>query len=387
MDMMAYFTEAEEIKMDVQVGPQEEIEAKSEDTDTCDRCGNPIDQAKKDPKNVPVACCVNKEGIKEFYIDASDVIKLADLNEMTILEALNEIIDVHEDSEMDADNMIIVMSEGTEMYERALEYNGAACIRVCDEAMDETQESDINIDVQVGPNGDEITVSEDPQISNPVDAVKRNYDSVVVAKHGDDFFMDVEDVQKCAELNCESVIDTLNNLIDINEEYGMDADNIRVVVNENTPYELCVELGESGVVMEANFSFLPKFRRDPELKKYVDTLEEARDYINIKGIDSRDTAIRICRIAARCVSIIVNIESVIAAPTVITIAGIPVYLVLRLIAWGVNTGEEVFAKEQGFKILNAYKDAMKKCDDEKVKAEMQKKCDKLESEIAKLGKK
>ena len=252
--MLICFTEAEEIKMDVQVGPQEEVEAKADDTDTCDRCGNPVDDAKKDPNNIPVACCVNKEGIKEFYIDASDVIKMAQLSEMSIDEALNDIIDINEDSEMDADNMFIVMSEGTEIYEEVLENCGANCVYFSssvNEAMDETQESDIDIDVQVVPNGDEISVSEDPQTANPVDAVKRNYDSVVVAKHGDNFFMDVEDVQKCAELNCESVIDTINKIIDLGDEngYNMTTENCVFICGSGASTEAYDELCEAGAVI------------------------------------------------------------------------------------------------------------------------------------------
>ena len=252
--MLICFTEAEEIKMDVQVGPQEEVEAKAENTDTCDRCGNPVDQAKKDPKNVPVGCCVSKEGIKEFYVDAADVIKMAHLSEMDIDEALNAIIDIHEESEMDADNMVIVMSEGTEIYEEVLENCGANCVyfsSFVNEAMDETQEPDINIDVQVGPNGDEMTVSEDPQTANPVDAVKRQYDSVVVAKQGDNFFMDVEDVQKCAELNCESVIDTVNKIIDLNDSngYDMTTENCVFICGSGASTEAYDELCEAGAIV------------------------------------------------------------------------------------------------------------------------------------------
>ena len=252
--MLTYLNESDEIKMDVQVGPQEEVEAKVEGEEFCDRCGNPVDAAKKDPNNIPVACCVNKEGIKEFYIDASDVIKMAQLSEMSIDEALNDIIDINEDSEMDADNMFIVMSEGTEIYEEVLENCGANCVYFSssvNEAMDETKESDIDIDVQVGPNSDEISVSEDPQTANPVDAVKRNYDSVVVAKHGDNFFMDVEDVQKCAELNCESVIDTINNIIDLGDKngYNMTTENCVFICGNCASTEAYDELCEAGAVI------------------------------------------------------------------------------------------------------------------------------------------
>lgn len=247
--MLTYLNESDKIKMDVQVGPKEEVEAKVEGEEFCDRCGSPVDAAKKDPNTVPVGCCINKQtGVKEFYVDAADVAKFAELSEMTMLEALDEIIDVNEGSGMCADNIVVVMSEGTEMYERNLERNGAACVHF-NESMSEASEPDIEMDVQVGPNSEEITVSEDPQEANPVDAVKRQYDSVVVAKDGDKFFMDVEDVQKCAELNCESVIDTLNGIIDVHEDFDMNTGNVVVIVGESTSQEVFEELSEAGVLL------------------------------------------------------------------------------------------------------------------------------------------
>ena len=76
------------------------------------------------PRRIPIPFL--QTGVKEFYVDAADVAKLAEMNEMTLLEALDEIIDVNEGSDMRADNIVVVMSEGTEMYERNLERNGAA---------------------------------------------------------------------------------------------------------------------------------------------------------------------------------------------------------------------------------------------------------------------
>ena len=385
--MLTYLNESDEIKMDVQVGPQEEVEAKVEGEEFCDRCGNPVDAAKKDPNTVPVGCCINKQtGVKEFYVDAADVAKLAELNEMTLLEALDEIIDVNEGSDMRAHNIVVVMSEGTEMYERNLERNGAACVHF-NEAMAEAGESDIEMDVQVGPNSDEITVSEDPQEANPVDAVKRQYDSVVVAKDGDKFFMDVEDVQKCAELNCESVIDTLNGIIDVHEGFDMNTSNIVLVVSENTSFELLDELNECGVLMEANFRFLPKFKRDPKLKQYVDTLEDARNYASANGIDSKSSAMHALRAAVRVLSIVGNVYSVITLPATVSIIGMAYYLVDRSIIWCINAGEELLIKEESTKVLAAYKKAIASCDDEKVKEELQKKYNDLSKKFENLNKK
>lgn len=242
--MLKYIKEAEEdIKMDVQVGPQEEVEAEMEEP----KC-SAVDMAKKDPETVPVAC-VEKEGVKEFFVDAKDVAKLADLNEETMIDALDSIIACNEDSGICASNLVVVISEGTELYERNLERNGAACVHYVSESADETLEKDIAMDVQVGPNEEEISVSEDPQEANPVDAVKREYDSVVVAKDDDKFFMDVEDVQKCADLNCESVIDTINGIIGVHEEYDMNTGNVVMLVNENARFDTLKMLEECGVIM------------------------------------------------------------------------------------------------------------------------------------------
>lgn len=250
--MLKYLTEAEDdIKMDVQVGPQEEIESSPE--------LNPVDAAKCNPDTVPVASMKNESTDEMlFYINASDISKLANLREMTFLEAVDEVIDCNEDAGMCPDNIVIVMDEGANTpYEAYLERNGANMMYLSestygfvDEADDESQESDINIDVQVGPNGDEMTVSEDPQEANPVDAVKREYDNVVVAKSGNDFFMDVEDVQKCAELNNESVIDAANSIIDAHcEDCDISADNIVFIVSEGTSTEAYDELSEIGARM------------------------------------------------------------------------------------------------------------------------------------------
>lgn len=270
--MLTYLNESDEIKMDVQVGPQEEVEAKVEGEEFCDRCGNPVDAAKKDPNTVPVGCCINKQtSVKEFYVDAADVAKLAELNEMTMLEALDEIIDVNEGSGMCPDNIVVVMSEGTEMYERNLERNGAACVHF-NEAMAESGESDIEMDVQVGPNSEEISVSEDPQEANPVDAVKRQYDSVVVAKDGDKFFMDVEDVQKCAELNCESVIDTLNGIIDVNESFDMNTENTVIIASEGMNASTYDDLCEAGAIVVFESSNTEEARRKKMIKDLARTL-------------------------------------------------------------------------------------------------------------------
>ena len=379
--MLKYIKEAEEdIKMDVQVGPQEEVEAEMEEP----KC-NAVDMAKKDPETVPIAC-VEKEGVKEFYVDAKDVAKLADLNEETMIDALNSIIACNEDAGICANNVVVVMSEGTELYERNLERNGAACVHFMTESADESQENDIEMDVQVGPNGEEITMSEDPQEANPVDAVKREYDSVVVAKDDDKFFMDVEDVQKCADLNCESVIDTINGIIGVHEDYDMNTDNVVLLVNENTRSDTMSMLEECGVLMEAKFNFLPKFKQDPKMKKYVGALEEAENYLNMNGEPTKAGVQKGFRIALRIIDIMQNAYSALVLPACILIIPIPFYLVTRAWSWAFNIGQEALAKSECQKVIVAYKKAIDKCDDEKTKKAMQKQYDKLVKEYDKFVK-
>lgn len=249
-----YVTESEEdIEMDVQVGPKEEVEAEVGDKP---EELTAVDLAKKEPETVVVAA-VEKEKAEEagdegceeceheFYVDARDVEKYAKLNEKTMLESLNDIIAANEADGMRADNLVVVMTESTMGYARNLEKNGAAMMFI-KEADEEAAEEDIEIDVQVGPDGEE-KVAEDPQEANPVDAVKRDYNSVVVAKDGDEFFVDVEDVQKCADINCESVIKTLNGIIAANEEAGMEASNLKVIISENANPEAVEVMEAAGV--------------------------------------------------------------------------------------------------------------------------------------------
>ena len=247
--MIKYLNE-EDIEMDVQVGPHDEVDVSAEPEEAAPtQSMNPVDIAKSAPENIPVAAVhsddhndAGNEEKLEFYVDAKDVEKFADLNEFTMIEALNAIIHCHEDAGMRADNTTVIVSESTAQYARNIEKHGGVYkfIREADE--------DISIDVQVGPNGEDMQVEAEPQEANPVDAVKRDYGSVVVAKQGDEFFTDVEDVQKCAELNCESVISTLNGIIKVNEaDCDISAQNFSVIVNENTNSDIINELKNANV--------------------------------------------------------------------------------------------------------------------------------------------
>ena len=64
-----------------------------------------------------------------------------------------------------------------------------------------------------------------------------------------------------------------------------------------------------------------------------------------------------------------------------------IYLIDRVIIWGINAGEEMLIKEEGTKVLAAYKKAIADCDNEKVKEELQKKYNALSKKLENLNKK
>lgn len=228
-----YLLEDDDITMDIQVGPEnDEIEVTA---DAEEAAPTPVDVAKADPGNIVVAGIkvddkpdAGNEAKLEYYVDARDVEKYASVTNKTLVESLNDII--NENVDLNSQNINVILGESTYKYARILESCGVAYTVMKEDA----ESDDINIDVQVGPNNDEISVTADPQDANPVDVVKKSYDSVVVAQKDKDFFVDVEDVQKCADLNCESAVDTLNHIIEANADYGVDADNLIVLIKEGT---------------------------------------------------------------------------------------------------------------------------------------------------------
>lgn len=377
MAMWKYLKEENDnLNMDIQVGPGEEVEASVDcENDYC--CENPVDKAKMDPNSIVVAKKDNCEGCSEFYVSCADVAKYADLNEKTVLESLNDIIACNEDSGISASNLIVVMDESTRDYARNLERNGAACMFV-------NEADDINMDIQVGPNGDAMEVSEDPQEANPVDAVKRQYDSVVVAGQDKDFFVDVEDVQKCADMNCESVIETLNGIIAANEGYDINTGNLHVIVNENVNMDTFINLQNAGVITEASFSFLPKFKQNPDLKKYVSDLEEAKEFLNSKDIEPKTGVQKGVRIALRVLSILGNLSSIFPGSVmVLSIIGIPMYIINRVIIWLTDNGEESAAVAEGKKVIAGYRKLLNSTEDEKERKKIEEAIEKIQNGMKK----
>lgn len=378
-----YFMEADDIEIDVQVGPEKEEETVA---DPVEAVPNPVELAKAKPENVPVACEKKEDGVCEFYVDAADVDKYATYAKCgSMLEALNNIIVANEGSGLRADNLTVVVNEATKGFVRNLEKHGAACMMI-HEADESAAADNIEIDVQVGPNGEETEVKADPQEANPVDAVRREYDNVVIAQKDKDFFMDVEDVQKCAELNCESVITTLNKIIAAHEDSKMDASNIVLLVHENTDATLLDKLDESGVVLEANFTFMPKIAEKPELKDLYGACKEAETLLNSEGEMTKATANKFGKTALRVLDVIENVSDFIALPMCILIVPIPAYLIGRLWSWAFRAGQEAITANYAEKCIEKYKALKEKATDKKLQDKYQAEIDKLTKKMVDLKK-
>lgn len=264
--MIRYFNEDDDINVDVQVGPNKEVEvevdpaeavpgAKGDDENDVKGIVNPIAIAKADPNSVPVAaipcdhgnekCCKDCGDAKhEFYVDLNDVAKFANLNEYTLIDAINAIIEANEDAGMNVDNLVVCCEAEDVDYAQKIDNAGGNALIL----NNKTSDGKFDIDVQVGPNSDEVSVSADPQEANPVDAVKRNYNNVVAAYHDKNFFVDAEDVQKCADLNHESAIDALASIVEANANDGMTLENTIVVFDESYENDEFVEdLNENSI--------------------------------------------------------------------------------------------------------------------------------------------
>ena len=254
--MIDYLLEDDDLEMDVQVGPEEDIEVGpddpvediTEDNFESDAspaptsfggAATPVDVANANPENITVGAVQNpggswSESSMEFYVECSDVINYATLHNKTLVESLNDIIYVNRANGMNPDNLTVTVNESTRRFARQLEANGVTWQFFSENEID----GDISVDVEIEPDGTEYTVHEDPETANPNPAklAKGSYDNVTVAMDGDKFFVDVEDVQKCADVNCESALTTLNGIIDANSDAGMTPNNIIIQVREGVDY-------------------------------------------------------------------------------------------------------------------------------------------------------
>ena len=91
---------------------------------------------------------------------------------------------------------------------------------------------------------------------------------------------------------------------------------------------------------EAKYSFLPKFKQEPEMKKYMKDISDAEMLLNSEGIEAKTGIQKGFKIVFRVLDILWNIGSILTLPMCLTIVGIPCHLIQRLYVWAAQTGEE-----------------------------------------------
>ena len=185
-------------------------------------------------------------------------------------------------------------------------------------------------------------------------------------------------------MNCENVIETLNGIIAANEGYDINTGNLHVIVNENVNMDTFINLQNAGVITEASFSFLPKFKQNPDLKKYVSDLEEAKEFLNSKDIEPKTGVQKGVRIALRVLSILGNLSSIFPGSVmVLSIIGIPSYIINRVITWLIDNGEESAAVAEGKKVIAGYRKLLNSTEDEKERKKIEEAIEKIQNGMKK----
>lgn len=303
---------------------------------------NPVDIAKSSINSISM---ITKDG--EYYVEASDIERYSELNSKSVLESL-------EDTGIPISN-IVVVGESSWKHSVELEKNGIVCM------------------------------SESACQYNPITEMKSNYDSVVVAKNFDKYFIEANDIQRCSEMNCEDVIDTLNGIISCNEASDIDADNIVVIFDENTSIDTLDTMQESGVLLEASFRLFPSFSqaagKSPQMRVYLKDIKDADNLCSLQNIDSKTTAIKCGRMGLRLLDIIANIASFVPKAIPIPLPRAAIFLILRTVSWLIRNGEEAVAVQEGKNFIVALDKAIEKEQDPKVKADLERCRDNIKHDL------
>jgi hypothetical protein len=140
-----------------------------------------------------------------------------------------------------------------------------------------------------------------------------------------------------------------------------------------------VQIDECGVYYDpiheaAKYKFLPKIKRNEDLKKLWKDCEEAEDLLNDNGKDvDKRTIIKIGDLALRIYRALDEASCIILLPINLTIIGIPFYLMCRLIVYVERLGEDALGKMYARKAISSLRKlkndsknpkVVKKCDDQ-----------------------
>lgn len=170
-------------------------------------------------KNVPVYQD-SSSNVDTYYVRLSDVREFMEMNDLSITEALDNILMANEDASVDADNMYIYYEDSDNLSEDSisrLKENGINCVNKDD--------------------CDKKSVDEGCEKKNPIKEMKKNPETVNVAATEEGYFISGSDLITYMEAaNINDVAEALNNIINVYEESDIDADNIHVMLDEASEY-------------------------------------------------------------------------------------------------------------------------------------------------------
>lgn len=134
----------------------------------------------------------------------------------------------------------------------------------------------------------------------------------------------------------------------------------------------------------AKFSFLPRFKQVPELKKYEKTIADAEDLLNSQGEPTKETGLKLGKLAIRILDIWQNAADVLQVPMLIFIITIPSYLICRAFEYFCKVGEYLLAEQHGEKVIAKLRKCEKEAKDPKVKAKCRDQIEKISKQIKKI---
>ena len=143
------------------------------------------------------------------------------------------------------------------------------------------------------------------------------------------------------------------------------------------------------ILTEAEFSFWPKFKKSPELKKYQRLAGECQTELNKLGenVETLAQAEKAVSLIGRFISLFDNIASIAALPICLTIVGIPVYLFVRVIVFAEESINEAIAADAYKRSHTQLINIANKQTDKKKKEEILKAAEKIDKEYEKFKKK
>ena len=149
--------------------------------------------------------------------------------------------------------------------------------------------------------------------------------------------------------------------------------------------EVLIEAYHEGLysIQEAKYTFLPRFRKSEELKKYEEVARDADDVLDeldpYGDVSNGDRTLhKVGKVACRALDILWNIGSVMTLASCITIIGIPYHLLQRALVWAARTGNESAAANEADEILRKFRKIANGTKDPKVKERCEEQIRKIE---------